>query len=368
MDGLGGGDATSSNNKRRPKKPQPPSIAKNCVQNPSSRNLPVNDQPIADLISHYNHLKKKVQFNGKNYSGFDLEFNYIENRTKREDLMQNYESASANVNKNKNRYMNVLPPEKTRVKLSVLEGIEGSDYINANFISVGLSEPQKRYISTQGPLRNTVCDFWRMIWEHNCAIIVMLTNMFENGQEKCTEYWPSKEHLTISFNILNVTLNKTECIATGLYLRRLTLTKDGFSRCVTHFQYTVWPDHGLPTEGIDTFLKLVRLVNDENHSSNQYPRPPICVHCSAGIGRTGTFCTVNNVLQHINQEVEKSRTIPPVSILNTVLDLRRQRPGMVQTKEQYYFCYKAILREYKFIKSHLSHQAKNPRVRNNDPQ
>jgi len=254
-----------------------------------------------------------------------------------------------------------LPPEETRVKLQPIKGVPGSDYINANYISGELPGTERQYITTQGPLANTTCDFWRMVWEQGCKIIVMLTKETESGREKCYLYWPPIEGDTLRFDDITVKLEHSTSDTPQISIRDIKILKDGEERGIKHYQYTEWPDHGLP-HGTQTFLHLLKLVNNFNRSLFDAQPPPVCIHCSAGIGRTGTYCTVNNILQYINYHVEKENKIPPINVLRTVLDLRDQRPGMVQTKEQYMFCYHAIEYEYQKIKQNI--QNRNWRQKN----
>lgn len=287
-------------------------------------------------------------------NGFDVEFEYIENFGSPFNHDQDFKAASSEENRRyKNRYLNVLPPDNTRVLLQVLElddsnnSLENSqdleqnptssNYINANWIN-GLCgrETEKSYISTQGPLPTTFYDFWRMNWENNSSVIVMLTKEFENGRLKCDRYWPSAPSESLEFGHLRLTLNK-ENEGGELTIRTLTLEnqKTKESRLITQLQYTGWPDHGLPAS-TGAFLEIVDLANRENHSKG-----PFVVHCSAGIGRSGTFITVHSNMEKMRRMKERSET-GEINVVETILLLRKQRLGMVQTKEQEMFCYLAL--------------------------
>eukprot|EP01089_Gocevia_fonbrunei_P007946 TRINITY_DN1937_c0_g1_i1.p1 TRINITY_DN1937_c0_g1~~TRINITY_DN1937_c0_g1_i1.p1 ORF type:complete len:292 (+),score=48.66 TRINITY_DN1937_c0_g1_i1:182-1057(+) len=275
-----------------------------------------------------------------------MEFNYIEKKSDAESFFGDYDSAIKPVNRPKNRYSNVLPLEKTRVKLSQklsASSEEDADYINANWIDGLIPGSEKAYISTQGPLQETVEDFWRMIWETQSNVVAMLTKEMENDRLKCAHYWPQEEGNAFTFEEVRVTLlNESKSINDRLVHRTLKLDHipSNGTREVVHFQYMDWPDHGLP-ESAEAFREVVHNVD-----KIRTPHTPIVVHCSAGIGRTGTFCTVHATLEQLNlQRKEKPDENPQLNILGTVLKMREQRVGMVQTKEQYIFCYKALLEE-----------------------
>jgi len=250
------------------------------------------------------------------------------------------------VNRNKNRFSNVLPPENTRVMLQTIEGEEGSDFINANWISGLVPNSEKTYIATQGPLPATFSDFWRMVWEQNSSIVVMLTKEVENGKLKCDRYWPEmNEPLTVGY--FKITMSDAEEVQKAeLHERKLTITnqKTGQSRPILQLQYTAWPDHLLPTS-TTAFLSLL----DDAYKFNN-TEGPLVVHCSAGIGRTGTFCTVHSTIERFKLDLkEKPNEDPKLSVVKAVLAARAQRPGMVQTKEQYMFVYLAILEKIEEI-------------------
>jgi protein tyrosine phosphatase len=225
------------------------------------------------------------------------------------------------------------------VKLESVEGVEGSDYINANFVNGEIPGSNHTYITTQGPVQNTIGDFWRMVWQMKSDVIVMLTKEVENGRVKCNRYWPDTASQV--FDNFKVTNSNTDR-STDLIKRTLIVeeTQSQVTRKIMHFQYVGWPDHGLPAS-IISFLELVRLVDQHNSGAG-----PIIVHCSAGIGRTGTFCVVHRALAKLKRHLQTDPDTPPTfNLVKSVLKLREQRTGMVQTKEQYMFCYLAILEE-----------------------
>ena len=194
----------------------------------------------------------------------------------------------------KNRYTDVLCFDHSRVLLSQVDGDPCSDYINANFVD-GYKQ-KNAFISTQGPLPKTSCDFWRMIWEQQVLVIVMTTRVIERGRTKCGQYWPTDENDSLTFANFQVTATAIEnCADYSITTLTLTNLKTDESRQVSHFQYTSWPDYGVPHSAMAMldFLARVRsqqafLVAMLGDTWAGHPKgPPIVVHCSAGIGRTG---------------------------------------------------------------------------------
>eukprot|EP01114_Cavostelium_apophysatum_P010491 TRINITY_DN2426_c0_g1_i1.p1 TRINITY_DN2426_c0_g1~~TRINITY_DN2426_c0_g1_i1.p1 ORF type:complete len:404 (-),score=88.69 TRINITY_DN2426_c0_g1_i1:65-1276(-) len=306
--------------------------------NPESFAKPI---PASKLREHIQILLDAKDPNFSEINGFDIEFNYIETQTAQEQYYGDYKTALISFNKNKNRYSNVLPPEKTRVKLKVIEGEEGSDYINGNYISGLIPNSERAYVATQGPLQATFGDFWRMIWETDATVIVMLTKEVENGKLKCDRYWPDLD-CPVSSYPFKVALESQDEASNELTTRKFTLHNivTDESREITQFQYTAWPDHGLPVS-TTAFLDLAHKADTASKTAG-----PIVVHCSAGIGRSGTFCTVHSIVEKLRLDLEQHPDVEPeFNIVKTVLFMREQRPGMVQTKEQYMFVYLTLLEE-----------------------
>jgi len=295
-------------------------------------------KPICNLREH---IKKLFQRGPHGIPGLEVEFTHIDRKTEREYYHGDYRSALKHCNRDKNRYSNVFPLERSRVVLETIDGVEGSDYINASFIR-GETPGTETYICAQGPLENTVVDFWRMVWEQDCNVIVMLTKDVEGEKIKCFRYWPDGQSL--QYGRLRVSL-LSEDPSPELIIRTFTLedTQTGVGRTVIHYQYVSWPDHAIPVS-TTAFLELIRIVDKQKKTG------PIIVHCSAGVGRSGTFCVVHNVITKFRLDAAKSDAPPVFNILQTVVFMRSQRPGMVQTKEQYMFCCLAIEEET----SHLS--------------
>ncbi|XP_051757169.1 receptor-type tyrosine-protein phosphatase delta isoform X45 [Ctenopharyngodon idella] len=276
----------------------------------------------------YAYIQKLTQIeSGENVTGMELEFKRLAN-TKAHT--SRFISANLPCNKFKNRLVNIMPYESTRVCLQPIRGVEGSDYINASFID-GYRQ-QKAYIATQGPLAETTEDFWRMLWEHNSTIVVMLTKLREMGREKCHQYWPAERSARYQYFVVDP---MAEYNMPQYILREFKVTdaRDGQSRTVRQFQFTDWPEQGVPKSG-EGFIDFIGQVHKTKEQFGQ--DGPISVHCSAGVGRTGVFITLSIVLERMRYE-------GVVDIFQTVKMLRTQRPAMVQTEDQYQFCYRAGL-------------------------
>ncbi|XP_046732782.1 receptor-type tyrosine-protein phosphatase S-like isoform X1 [Silurus meridionalis] len=278
--------------------------------------------------SLYSYMQKLAQVeSGEHVTGRALEFKRLAN-TKAHT--SRFVTANLPCNKFKNRLVNIMPYETTRVCLQPIRGLDGSDYINASFID-GYRQ-QKAYIATQGPLAETTEDFWRMLWEHNSTIVVMLTKLREMGREKCHQYWPAERSARYQYFVVDP---MAEYNMPQYILREFKVTdaRDGQSRTVRQFQFTDWPEQGVPKSG-EGFIDFIGQVHKTKEQFGQ--DGPITVHCSAGVGRTGVFITLSIVLERMRYE-------GAVDIFQTVKMLRTQRPAMVQTEDEYQFCYQAAL-------------------------
>ncbi|XP_039082997.1 receptor-type tyrosine-protein phosphatase T [Hyaena hyaena] len=291
---------------------------------------------VADLLQHITQMKR-----GQGY-GFKEEYEALP-----EGQTASWDTAKEDENRNKNRYGNIISYDHSRVRLLVLDGDPHSDYINANYID-GYHRP-RHYIATQGPMQETVKDFWRMIWQENSASIVMVTNLVEVGRRpaehtvgnatvgraaspgmvKCVRYWPDDTEV---YGDIKVTLIETEPLAEYV-IRTFTVQKKGYHeiRELRLFHFTSWPDHGVPcyATGLLGFVRQVKFLNPPEAG-------PIVVHCSAGAGRTGCFIAIDTMLDMAENE-------GVVDIFNCVRELRAQRVNLVQTEEQYVFVHDAIL-------------------------
>ncbi|KAL5277739.1 hypothetical protein ACFFRR_002766 [Megaselia abdita] len=262
-----------------------------------------------------------------------------------------FDHARMKNNLSKNRYTDVLCYDHSRVILSSKscsvddksDNNDGSDYINANFVD-GYKQ-KNAYISTQGPLPKTSHDFWRMIWEQQCLLIVMTTRVMERGRIKCGQYWEPLEDSVCQFGdyqvrTFSVDSNDDYTVA-SLQLRNV---KTDEVRSVSHWQFTSWPDYGVPSTAMAmlNFLQKVRVKQAEMVQSlgdtwNGHPRgPPIVVHCSAGIGRTGTFITLDICISRLED-------VGTADIRGTVEKIRGQRANSIQMPDQYVFCHLALI-------------------------
>ncbi|XP_049453510.1 receptor-type tyrosine-protein phosphatase S-like isoform X8 [Epinephelus fuscoguttatus] len=278
--------------------------------------------------SLYSYMQKLSKMEtGEHITGMELEFKRLAN-TKAHT--SRFVTANLPCNKFKNRLVNIMPYETTRVCLQPIRGLEGSDYINASYID-GYRQ-QRGYIATQGPLAETTEDFWRMLWEHNSTIVVMLTKLREMGREKCHQYWPAERSARYQYFVVDP---MAEYNMPQYILREFKVTdaRDGQSRTVRQFQFTDWPEQGVPKSG-EGFIDFIGQVHKTKEQFGQ--DGPISVHCSAGVGRTGVFITLSIVLERMRYE-------GAVDIFQTVKMLRTQRPAMVQTEDEYQFCYQAAL-------------------------
>ncbi|XP_071984678.1 receptor-type tyrosine-protein phosphatase F isoform X11 [Engystomops pustulosus] len=278
--------------------------------------------------SLYAHIQKLSQVPpGESVTSMELEFKLLANSKAH---TSRFISANLPCNKFKNRLVNIMPYEISRVCLQPIRGVEGSDYINASFID-GYRQ-QKGYIATQGPLAETTEDFWRMLWEHNSTIVVMLTKLREMGREKCHQYWPAERSARYQYFVVDP---MAEYNMPQYILREFKVTdaRDGQSRTIRQFQFTDWPEQGVPKTG-EGFIDFIGQVHKTKEQFGQ--DGPITVHCSAGVGRTGVFITLSIVLERMRYE-------GVVDMFQTVKTLRTQRPAMVQTEDQYQLCYRAAL-------------------------
>uniref|UniRef100_A0A8B9KP35 protein-tyrosine-phosphatase n=1 Tax=Astyanax mexicanus TaxID=7994 RepID=A0A8B9KP35_ASTMX len=271
---------------------------------------------VADLLEHVTQMKCAEGY------GFKEEYeSFFEGQS------APWDSAKKDENRMKNRYGNIIAYDHSRVRLQSLEGEQSSDYINANYVD-GYHRPN-HYIATQGPMQETVIDFWRMVWQENTATIVMVTNLVEVGRVKCCKYWPDDTEI---YRDMKVTLIETQLLSEYV-IRTFAVEKRGAHeiREIQQFHFTGWPDHGVPyhATGLLGFIRRVKAKSPANAG-------PIVVHCSAGAGRTGCFIVIDIMLDMAERE-------GVVDIYNCVRELRSRRVNMVQTEEQYVFIHDAIL-------------------------
>ncbi|XP_063697300.1 tyrosine-protein phosphatase non-receptor type 9 isoform X2 [Culicoides brevitarsis] len=252
----------------------------------------------------------------------------------------------------KNRYTDVLCYDHSRVILSQVDDDPNSDYINANFVD-GYKQ-KNAYISTQGPLPKTSGDFWRMVWEQHCLVIVMTTRVMERSRVKCGQYWEPTEGGQIEFGNFVITTNTIDTnddyTVASLEIKN---TKTDETRHVSHWQFTSWPDYGVPASAMAmlNFLQQVReqqalMVKALGDTwAGHHRGPPIIVHCSAGIGRTGTFITLDICISRLED-------VGTADVKGTVERIRSQRAYSIQMPDQYVFCHLALI-EYAIMRKML---------------
>eukprot|EP00048_Salpingoeca_helianthica_P002144 m.54872 g.54872 ORF g.54872 m.54872 type:complete len:445 (+) comp11929_c2_seq1:50-1384(+) len=226
-------------------------------------------------------------------------------------------------NSDSNRYSNILPYDETRVAITPTAANGNTDYINANFLRD--NKGNRTYISTQGPLANTIVHFWQMVWEQQVCGIVMLCNLRESGRAKCQQYWPTAPGRSATHGAIKVTLND-QLTESGYLVRKLTLRNQSETRELVQFHFTDWPDHGVPR----TTTSLLNL----RHSVRQHcPEGVLLVHCSAGVGRSGTFIALDRLLDAVAMRAPAAM----LDVFTMVAGMRAERYWMVQAEEQYFF-------------------------------
>ncbi|CAG5885086.1 tyrosine-protein phosphatase non-receptor type 2 isoform 1-T2 [Menidia menidia] len=250
-----------------------------------------------------------------------------------------YKVAKYPENRTRNRYRDVSPFDHSRVKLESTE----NDYINASLVV--MEEAQRSYILTQGPLKNTCGHFWLMIWEQKTKAVIMLNRVIEKGSEKCAQYWPTADEREMAFRDTRLLVRLSSEDTKSYYTTRVLELQNintGEKREIYHFHYTTWPDFGVP-ESPASFLNFLFKVRESGALGVDHG--PAVVHCSAGIGRSGTFSLVDTCLVLMDKRKDPSS----VDIKGILLNMRKYRMGLIQTPDQLRFSYMAVLEGAKFI-------------------
>lgn len=240
--------------------------------------------------------------------------------------------------RDKNRYSDILPYDYNAVKVS-----GRPSYINASMIRDCCRGEAATHIATQGPLDATVVDFWKMVLETNVKAVVMLADFYENGRPKCAHYFPESPGQELRFGKITVRTVQQRTVGLSIIVRSIQVLADGAApHIVLHYKYDGWPDFGVPsnTEGLRALSRHISTCKADSS--------PVVVHCSAGVGRTGTFCAFDIIMDRLRSLPKGSTAATVAAIVDvpaTVLQLRQQRMGMVQTPQQYQFCYQCLVDE-----------------------
>ncbi|KJE97790.1 tyrosine-protein phosphatase non-receptor type 11 [Capsaspora owczarzaki ATCC 30864] len=262
------------------------------------------------------------------------------------EIGQTYEAAQLSSNAPRNRYRNIHPYDSNRVLLSTAP--DGHDYINASHIRIQAGARKLSYIATQGPTAGTLEDFWRMVWEQKSNVIVAGALAVENNKNKCNVYWHEQLRDTTVFGNFQVTLVYEQEFPDYI-VRELVISDlaNQQSRIVQQLHFLTWPDHDVP-QNIPAALEFVHLVRERADESDG----PVVVHCSAGIGRTGSIILIDAATVMFEQGL-------PIDALKLLQNMRTQRSGVVQTSGQYVFCYTALAQELREILASIGEASDN---------
>lgn len=298
-------------------------------------------------MESHNDLKMKREFKLKKTQLNDdisREWKEILSYTRNKKFFYHWQTEETSI---RNRYCSVLPIEKTRVKLYNSK----LDYINANYVDGIHKSSKKHYIATQAPLKHTVEDFWMMVIEQDVDIIVMLTKLKENGLIKADQYWP--DNGSLEFGDIVVTLNG--CIEKeGYIIREMDVKNKDKSKSVYQFHFMEWPDHGIPSTA-ESILNLVLDVQSYQKQSGK-SNSPIVVHCSAGIGRSGAFITIDTSIKKLKEE---SKIINDINMVDVIKKIRKCRAGALTHISQYKFCIDVVSFYCQSRSSLLGNEVKN---------
>ncbi|KAK5643580.1 hypothetical protein RI129_007425 [Pyrocoelia pectoralis] len=290
-----------------------------AMQKESVKSIQLSPMPISIKVftQYYNEIRNDAE---------KLKHEYTLLTSKSSEITSSSSIGLLVQNKKKNRYTNVIPYDHSRVILNDTDEFT-TDYINASYIKGFTGNVE--YIATQGPLENTAIDFWKMIIQENVSLIVMVAQFVEQNKDKCYKYFPNNHENMELENGLTLRCC-TELNFNTYIVRTIAVQDDTEQWTVAHLQFTDWPDFGCPT-GTEIMLEFCQLMREYGEKTGA----PIVLHCSAGVGRTGTLIALDILLQAINNNKE-------IDIFNTVLNLRRDRKNMVQTEKQYLYIHSCI--------------------------
>eukprot|EP00667_Euglena_gracilis_P010909 EG_transcript_11123 len=277
-----------------------------------------------------------------------------------EHVPELWTAAALQCNRRRNRYCDILPNEPTRFRLEGQSG-EGADYINCNAIDGPWLGVPHSYLCGQAPTEHTLGHWWHMVWQSETTLILMLAKLVEKGCVKADRYWPKKEGTTAKFGGYAVRMVEESPVPGHDEITRRVLqvqSPEGQSRTVTQYQYSGWPDHGVPADS-HGFVQLLELTDahlaapaaaaGEADAGAEGPAVgaggpgPVLVHCSAGVGRTGVFITAHVVLTRLALHLRTGTAEPfQYNLVQTVCQLRWGRSHLIQTLDQYAFCYSVI--------------------------
>ena len=308
------------------------------VKLPIHTEVQVSESVIPPPVSEIRNSKTENEYleieNGMRWFSLYSYLNEVSAQT-----IPSFSVAERSDNEEFNRYTNILPNDSTRV---ILDGNDSNGYINANYVQI--KKAGTKYIMTQGPLEETCGHFWQMVWQVGSLGIVMLNKLYEREREKCHCYYPPIPGNRLQFGDITVTcqsrLEEKDYFISKL---RLDCGSESKSRLLTHFQYTIWPDFGAP-ESSHSFLTFLSVVRETGVLHNS--ETPAVIHCSAGVGRSGTFILIDSCLRI----AEQSDSCDDVNLQEILLDMRTQRFGCIQSKEQLRFSYTCVIQGIKLSK------------------
>jgi len=296
-----------------------------------------------DLAYIQKGVKLKNFKDNMNKRNLELEFKLLRRLTENQTYTEHFRAYNPEITKF-DRYQSIVPFNHTMVKLPKLteDGPDAETYINANYIgSSKLTEP-KAFIATQGPLENTIPAFWRMVWHNDISLIIMLCRCKEDKKNvsQSADYWANEVSVgTFKTIMTNETMEENGHLVKRTF--KMEFTEEGATepkiKFATQYQWIDWPDHSIPDdEDVRVIERLVDLIHQERTST---PNAPVLIHCSAGIGRSGTLIAIYNLEIIIRENMHDLDNVK-LSVFGVVRRLREQRWGMVNTSDQYLFVYK----------------------------